>query len=458
MNHMADKDIPTVWVRRRALLMPWLAALAILSSIVLAYRFFALINTYAVNVLFSDQWDIYDPLFREQGFWALFSQQHGPHRQGVGAIVIAIVAGLSQWNSRADAFAVGAIITGAMLAALFLKRRLFGALSIADAIVPLIFLTTTQYESLVITPNPAHGALPVLLVLLSALAWSVRHSLARYSAIVALNFLLIFTGFGLFMGAITPVLLALDAYQQARDRRGAAWAAPFAALAAALASIYVFSIGYVFEPAIACFQFPYQRPWEYPWFIGLMLARFLGISYGPAMVPASILGCALLVLMLGVLIYHTLILARSGMRDRYISTAIVLLIGYSLVFCANTAIGRICAGVDSSQSSRYMTLLIPGFFGLYLHILALRRAPARYAALALCAALLLPLPAHTRADLQVARGFTDGKRLWKACYLQTENIKRCDNEAKFLIYPTAPILKPRLAYLKQHQLNLFAAP
>jgi len=47
MNHMVDNDIPSIWVRRRALLMPWLIALAILSSIALAYRFFALIDTYS---------------------------------------------------------------------------------------------------------------------------------------------------------------------------------------------------------------------------------------------------------------------------------------------------------------------------------------------------------------------------------------------------------------------------
>jgi len=455
---MADNDIPPARVRSRALILPWLVALAILSSIALAYRFFALINTYAVNVLFSDQWDIYDPLFREQGFWALFSQQHGPHRQGLGAIVIAIVAGLTHWNSRADAFTVGVIIIGAMLAALYLKRRLFGRWILADAIIPLIFLTTTQYESLVITPNPAHGALPLLLVLLSALGWSVRHSLARYTAVVVLNFLLIFTGFGLFMGLITPLLLALDTFQQVRNRQGNAWVLPLAALAVALTSIYAFSIGYVFEPAIACFHFPYQRPWEYPWFVGLMLARFLGVSYGPSMALASILGCALLILMLGVLTYHLLMLVRSGMRDRGISMSIMLLIGYSLVFCANTAIGRICAGFDSSQSSRYMTLLIPAFFGLYLHILTLRRAPVRYATLALFAALLLPLPAHTSVDMQVTRGFTVGKQRWEACYLKIENIERCDREAGFLIYPASPELKARLAYLKQHHLNLFAPP
>ncbi len=437
------------------MLMPWLVALAILGSIALTYRFFALINTYAVNLLFSDQWDIYNALFRGQGLWDLFNYQHGPHRQGLGAIVIKIVAGLTHWNSRADAFSVGVIIVCAMLAAFYLKCRLFGMLTLADAIIPLIFLTTAQYESLVITPNPAHGALPLLLVLFSALAWNLRPALARYTAMVVLNFLLIFTGFGLFMGLITPALLALDAFQQARNGQRNAWAPPLVALAFALMSIYVFSIGYIFQPQIACYQFPHPRPWEYLWFVGLMFARFVGVSYRPPMVAASILGCGLLILLVGVLIFHLLILARMGLRGRVISTAITILIAYSLLFCASAAIGRICAGVDSGQSSRYMTLLIPAFFGLYLHLLTLRRTPVRYAALVLYAVLLLPLPWHA-SDTDVARGFTDGKQRWKACYLKTERIERCGRTAKFVIYPAPPALKARLAYLKQHHLNLFA--
>ena len=272
MNHLADNDISPARVRSRALLMPWLVALAALSSIVLAYQFFALIDTYAVNLLFSDQWDTYNPLFREQGLWDTFSYQHGPHRQGLGLIVTKIVAGLTQWNARAEAFTVGAIIAGAMLVAFYLKRRLFGMLTLADAIIPLIFLTTAQYESLVITPNLAHGALPVLLVLLSALAWGLRHSLARYTAVVVLNFLLIFTGFGIFMGLITPLLLVLDIYQHARNDHGNAWVPPFAALPVALASAYAFSVGYVFQPAIG------MLPLSAPAAMGVPLVRRLDVG------------------------------------------------------------------------------------------------------------------------------------------------------------------------------------
>ena len=456
MTHSADTEIVTPQERSRVQLTPWLIALAILgSSLALAYRFFALINSYAVNLLFFDQWDFYRPLFREQGLWGMFIYQHGPHRQGLGGVVIALVAGLTGWNSRADAFAVGAIIAGAMLVALYLKRHLFRTLTFADVIIPLIFLNTLQYESLVITPNPAHGAVPLLLVVCSALAWELRPALARYTALVVLNFLLIFTGFGIFMGLITPALLALDIFQQARSGRKNAWLPPLIALALALMSIYAFSIGYVFEPAIACFHFPYQRPWEYPWFIGLMLARFIGLGYAALPLPAAIIGCALFALMGSVGIYHTMILVRSGLQRNPTSLAIALLIGFSLIFCANTAVGRICAGIEGSQASRYMTLLIPAFFGLYLHLLSLHSTPIRYVALALCIALLLPLPLQSN-DAKVIQGFTEGKQRWKECHLRTGRIDHCVRVSGLAIYPAPQEIKERLAYLKEHHLNLFA--
>src|SRR5262249_47024882 len=153
----------------------------------------------------------------------------------------------------------------------------------------------------------------------------------------------------------------LDAYQQARASHGKTWA-PLIALALCLASIYAFSIGYVFRPAIGCFQFPHERPWEYPWFMGLMFARFIGVSYAQSAALAAILGGVLLVLMVAVLVRHTLILVKSATNGSHTSRAIAILIGYSLVFCANTAIGRICGGLEDSQSSRYATLLIPAFF------------------------------------------------------------------------------------------------
>lgn len=52
----------------------------------------------------------------------------------------------------------------------------------------------------------------------------------------------------------------------------------------------------------------------------------------------------------------------------------------------------------------------------------------------------------------------DGKQVWEACYLRIEDIERCNSATGFAIYPTLTDLQARLAYLKQHQLNLFAPP
>jgi hypothetical protein len=102
-----------------------------------------------------------------------------------------------------------------------------------------------------------------------------------------------------------------------------------------------------------------------------------------------------------------------------------------------------------------MTLLIPAFFGLYLHLLSLRSTPIRYVALALCIALLLPLPLQSK-DAKLMQGFTEGKQRWKECHLRTGRIDHCVRVSGLTIYPAPQEIKERLAYLKQHHLNLFA--
>ncbi len=51
---------------------------------------------------------------------------------------------------------------------------------------------------------------------------------------------------------------------------------------------------------------------------------------------------------------------------------IVILLGFSLTFSAATAVGRVCLGPEGARASRYLTLLIPAFLGIYFSILAIR--------------------------------------------------------------------------------------
>src|ERR1039458_5572426 len=83
----------------------------------LAFRLFRLTAQYSVNIFFWDQWDFNDAtLFEHHSFWQIFRFQHGPHRQGLGGILAALVEPWFRWNSRTEAFLATAIVVVAGLA------------------------------------------------------------------------------------------------------------------------------------------------------------------------------------------------------------------------------------------------------------------------------------------------------------------------------------------------------
>jgi hypothetical protein len=168
---------------------PFWSLLFLLSvSGLMILRLFSFISRYAVNILFYDQWSFYSPLFKYKNLWQVFSWQHGPHREGIGLIVTGLLANMTHWDSRADAFAAGVVLCLALLCAFILKRRLFGTLNYFDVIIPFIFLTLFQYEALVDVPNLSYGVFPVLLIMLYCLGLLLEKPAVRYSIILGLNF------------------------------------------------------------------------------------------------------------------------------------------------------------------------------------------------------------------------------------------------------------------------------
>src|SRR5215467_13690628 len=105
-------------------------SVVVIVFLVQGYRFFSLISNYAVNLFYWDQWDFDEAnLFETHSVWQMFTWQHGPHRQGVGAVLAWLVEPFFRWNSRTESFLVGGIIAGAALLALLLKHRLYGQMS-----------------------------------------------------------------------------------------------------------------------------------------------------------------------------------------------------------------------------------------------------------------------------------------------------------------------------------------
>ncbi len=421
--------------------------------VLLAVRLFLLVDRYSVNIFFGDQWEFNEAtLFQQHSWLEIFRWQHGPHRQGLGGILSKRFEPLIQWNSCYEAFAMAGVIACACLAALWLKKRLYGKIEYSDIIIPLLFLTPVQYDTLIGATNPSHGPLPLLLVVLYCLAWTITNSHCKYATVLVLNVLLIYTGFGLFMGLVTPLLLGLDFYHH-RNRQA------LISLAIALASMGSFFIGYRYDPAVECFSPQLTRPLQhYLLFVCFMFSSFIQIYPVQALIPAILTGLGLLVLV-SLTAGNTFLKLLREKDERLNPLIISAMLGYSLLFCSATAYGRTCLSVAAAQASRYTTYLVLAFFGLYLAALSVKVNIERRAFV--CLILLLALLSSARIGSEVQRNMStrSQQRLtWKECYLSAHSIQECDARSGSFIYwtPEPPDLQSKLDYLKRSRLNLYS--
>jgi len=424
----------------------------------LGIRFFLFISQYSVNVLFYDQWDFLGSFFRGKPTLAeLFFWQHGPHREGVGLIADWLLYPATNWNVRAESFLIGACIFIAMILALWIKRKLFGAFGYWDVAIPLIFLSLSQYETLIGTPNAGYAGFPLLLMMLYLLALLVPLAPLRYGLVLLANFLLIYTGFGLFMGAVTLGIVAIECYRSLRRISPVRPLLPIGGLLLAAASLGSFFLNYTFAPAVDCFAPPGRDVLPYGRFMALMFANFFGLKL--PLEDLTMLGAAVLLAAVGVIALQVINLLRRG-GSANTPLVIAALLGYALLFSANTAVGRLCLGLPAAaQVSRYATLLIPGYLALYFFLQSIRFALPRIAGSLLLIALFYADIGNAPEDHWPGiRWYANGKRAWAECYKQTGDIAHCDQATHFLIYPrpASTGLATKLDYLKQRHLNLFA--
>lgn len=422
---------------------------------ILALRQHFFVDRYAVNMLYWDQWDFYAPLFQDGTIWDIFYRQHGPHRQGIGFVLTSILAQIGSWNSRWDAFGVSFVLMAAAGLGLLLVRKC-GAHGYGLIVIPLFFFNIRQYEIFVGAANISHGAMPIFLFMALSLAWFIQSIGRRLIALCFLTFLLIFTGFGLFVGLLAPLVLIVQAihhFQRKEKREGFYIIYALMGIGGAWAC---FAYGYRFDPAVEGFRFPYEKPWEYLLFVASMLNNFHGIR-----------GNGLFVLSIGVFTITTLvalagwhgwrIIQGNGQEQSY-SVVIFCLTAFTVVYCFETAVGRVFLGwKEASTASRYVTLMIPAGLALYLFFSRLNNRTLSNVLCLLYVALLSlgTLRLHTD-DLRAIHSYSDGRLAWKVAYLQTSDERQSSERANFLIYP-APELKDRLQFLEKRQLNLFNA-
>src|SRR5260370_14343690 len=141
------------------------------TALALIFRFCWLVLKYAVNLFFYDEWNAYASLFDRQPLWRVFVAQHGPHRQGLGVVIVTKLLYFGHWDSRIQSFTIAFAIVLAMILATHLKIRTFGPISAWDIAIPVIFLGLGQWEVLLGATGASPEAFPLLLILAYCFAW-----------------------------------------------------------------------------------------------------------------------------------------------------------------------------------------------------------------------------------------------------------------------------------------------
>ena len=436
------------WIRSRAT--PWIISAAF---VLMAARLAVFVNSYTVNIVYWDQWDFLQGLFDGADAWTLFRWQHGPHRQGLGNLILAVLYPATGWNGRADAAASAVVLLLAAVAALWLVKRVCGRLHPWDSVVPLIFLTTSCAETYVVAPNLAHGPLPALLMVGYGLALTVKSHAIRCLTLVTLNFFAVNTGFTNFLGVITPVLLLVMASAPVVTSRERA--VYFVGIALCAATLALFLHGLVPHSATDCFQFPHVRPWEYLPYMGFVVARpfgFRAVETPVYLIAAS----AAAVILAGLVAYTTVRLVRTR-GDAVLWTVTSSLTGFALLFAAASAVGRVCLGLGSANASRYIPYMLPGMLAMYLVVRT--HANRSHAALTLLLVFVVACVAKELPDVSEFEGgvYLRYKQRWRACYLATHDIGACDAFAGHAVYPNpeATHLQQKLDWLEARRYSLF---
>ena len=428
----------------------------------LAVRLFVVVERTASDLIFWDQWDFLSPLFEERGAWAMFTRQHGPHREGLGGLVVAALFRLSPWNGAVLArFAALALCLAAVLAVLC-AWRLAARPRWFDAALPLLFIAPTASESYAGPSNPAHGPLPLLLALTAALLLCQRASIARALALGLLAASAVYTGFAILLVPPLALIQLVEGARATRRQERPLALASFAAVAFALASLVSFSIGYQLIPAAACYRFPAPQPWRYLPFAGLQLLRPF-TSYGahlglPLELGASVLLCAAIALVAASL-RELLGGARSALPGQGAPRAapIFLLASFSLLFALDAAVGRVCLGMATAGSTRYVPYALPMATAAFLWFRTASLSPGLVRATGpALAALALVANLSQHASLAEARMFHEWKESWSACYLARHQLDGCNRDFK-PVYPEPAVTgqQRKLDFLEARHLSLF---
>jgi hypothetical protein len=427
-----------------------IALLVVGTTAFMAVRLAWLVSHYAVDLLYFDEWDVWEGMFKQADVWTLWRFQWGPQRQGLAQWIMATVAWAFDWNIRAEAFTATVIIVLATAVGLAMARSLRGRWSASDCLIPIALLSVSLVSVATVVPNLSHGPLPMLLVMTCAYFAQARNERTRAIGIAVTLAISIQTGFAWFLAIVAIPLLLVLLIGAVRSGRSATYHA--LGLGLVIASLAVFFYGYRFVPAVACFQFPAPKPWRYLSFIGVMVQRLLAFTIVEGR-PLGILGA---ILGLSLAMWSGWTTLASAGKDRLASSVFVLS-AFSLTFAANTAVGRLCLGEEAGTAGRYVPYMLPLVMAAYL-FLSLRPGFPRLRQIVIVGCFAFAAVKETvlvSSALAEPDYHTRIKASFRECYLDTARLAACSANWPIHPDPQGTKLQEKLDYLRDHRLSLF---
>jgi hypothetical protein len=399
------------------------------------------------DLAFSDQIDIFYGYLTKQDLLTLFLQQHGPHRQGVGAILMLPALWLANWNFSVISY-ITCLIMILSAYVLILTLRVYQTNPITAIACVLLILSLGAAELLTVTPNISHSTLPILfsLIILWLNAKSPITSTATGIAILTLAIGALFTGFGIFvfLSYLTVFFLKQQFLirEVQHDLNQPSSKIIFSKISIGTyfvigVSIMIFFINYQSSAATAegCTTTAIDNFFNVLKYSFSVASIILGGSQFPTISRAFGFFIVLSFILLSIFCLVRVIKNKDKMA---MNCLFLILISIGFIF--NVAIGRHCLGADSAFASRYYPLSSLGLIGVLVALDHFCRNSYPWfpkilsaVVIALTLAVVFPL------GLKLMNQYHEHKNNFIVCMLNNESVKFCND--LFKIYPDSDRLE-----------------
>jgi hypothetical protein len=211
---------------------------------------------------------------------------------------------------------------------------------------------------------------------------------------------------------------------------------------------------YIFQPAVDCFQFPDPHWYLYPVFMAI---EFSGVILQSCSTSARSQAIGFFFIGILVFMFAMAFLRLRRRTDQYPQyQAIFFLFAFSLLFAANSAIGRLCLGLEAATTARYMPLLLPAMVGAYLYLVGNRKWIQHRTVVV----ILFFAAVYTGVfpwQLKNIERCHHMKTSWVQAYRETGSADSADELSGYRIYPNNERidLDAKLNWLRRHNYSLF---